>query len=687
MLNELYRLSQALQKAGIAPRDWHKDFKEIPKTSNKKPCYRIALGKTGDVTDISVMSDAVAAKVRKWERGAGNSFPAFNLPPLYRIVTDESQKKLLDSWRKGKATLDVETLKSWCSIDTRNWNEKTSPRIEWCLARVPTALLQILGNIPSLYAALKETIDRSTAYTSDPSGIFERFHQAIETCLWKKLPTGENLPQLLSVLIHEGSAKEKPEKDRGAVSICLDVDDWTEYPVVHEKTMAWINESLLATTQSITADATTVDAFALDADGNDETFPSVKLPVLAAVILRAMSKESPCQLRYSTADANSFSVGREGRRRMKGAIEWLASPPHENQTWGRADGNARMFAYPSEVPPTLPQITACFGARSPDIRTARFEEYADDVITNLRAIPTPLKDIELQVFSLRKMDKARTKVVFHRNYTAQQLADAAGEWQTGCNNIPDMSWRVWGQEKGKWETMQPRTPFPLELAACLNQVWKLDGSTNNAVPVASPTDGIELLLDEKTSHQMADHMLAIFLQNSKPLLISLGNTIHSIGNDILSIRTDTDRQRQLLPAIAGLLLHKLGHRKEVYMNNAPYLVGHILKLSDDLHALYCKEVRNGQLPPQLLGGALMTAALDSPEQAISQLAQRIMPYLHWAKTNSTESAGLSRFFLKSYADIEEKLQGRDFPKRLNDAERTQLLLGYLARTASQQNEQ
>ena len=120
------------------------------------------------------------------------------------------------------------------------------------------------------------------------------------------------------------------------------------------------------------------------------------------------------------------------------------------------------------------------------------------------------------------------------------------------------------------------------------------------------------------------------------------------------------------------------------MMNAPYLVGNMLKIADDLHALYCKEVRKGKLPPQLLGNALMVAALESPEQALSQLAQRIPPYLGWARTNNTDSAGLSRYFLKSYGEIEAKIRGQQLPMRLNDPDRAQLLLGYIA--ASEKSE-
>lgn len=118
------------------------------------------------------------------------------------------------------------------------------------------------------------------------------------------------------------------------------------------------------------------------------------------------------------------------------------------------------------------------------------------------------------------------------------------------------------------------------------------------------------------------------------------------------------------------------------MSSSPYMVGRMLKLADDLHALYCKEVRKNSLPPQLLGNALMAAALDSPTQALAQLALRIAPYLGWARTNSTESAGLSRHLLKEFGLVEVRLRDTSLPGRLNDAERAQLLLGYVSTSSS-----
>lgn len=133
-----------------------------------------------------------------------------------------------------------------------------------------------------------------------------------------------------------------------------------------------------------------------------------------------------------------------------------------------------------------------------------------------------------------------------------------------------------------------------------------------------------------------------------------------------------------MPAILGLLLWKLGIGKDLYMENPSYQVGRMLKFADELHALYCKKVREGSMPPQLLGNALMVAALDSPTQALAQLALRIAPYLGWARTNSTDAAGLSRYFLKEFGLVEAKLRNVTLPPRLDDPARAQLLLGYIS---------
>ena len=118
------------------------------------------------------------------------------------------------------------------------------------------------------------------------------------------------------------------------------------------------------------------------------------------------------------------------------------------------------------------------------------------------------------------------------------------------------------------------------------------------------------------------------------------------------------------------------------MEATPYLMGQLLKASDELHALYCKVVRNNQIPPQLVGSALFVAASETPGRTLSQLSVRMAPYLSWAKqyrTKNEDSSGLAGWYLKVFEPIANKLATEySVPMRWSDAQKAQLFIGYLA---------
>jgi hypothetical protein len=126
MLNELCQLSNSLERAGITPVDWHKDLKTLPKVGKKAPCFKIVFGVDGDIVEVTTITSELAGILRKWEKNNGDSFPGFNIPPLYRVV-DEEKKKFLQRWRDGKMQFDLEKIKSWCTEENRNWDQQTDP--------------------------------------------------------------------------------------------------------------------------------------------------------------------------------------------------------------------------------------------------------------------------------------------------------------------------------------------------------------------------------------------------------------------------------------------------------------------------------------------------------------------------------------------------------------------------------
>lgn len=122
------------------------------------------------------------------------------------------------------------------------------------------------------------------------------------------------------------------------------------------------------------------------------------------------------------------------------------------------------------------------------------------------------------------------------------------------------------------------------------------------------------------------------------------------------------------------------------MDNLPYLYGQLLKAADELHALYCKVVRKGEIPPQLAGGGLFLAAVEAPVRTLNVLSQRIMPYYTWAKSYRLQGIQLegkkSRQAGRLYRlceDITGKIkQNWTMQTRLNEEEKAQMFIGYLA---------
>lgn len=675
MLNELRQLSESLESAGIAPKEWHRHLKSLPKVSNNKPCYHIIVSECGDISSIDIINPELTSTLKKWEPSNGNSFPGFNIRPLYQVVNEEHKKKLKE-WRDGKSAVDVKNLSTWLTEDKQNWDSKIDSKLTKCMIDLPQRL-SVMAQSDSVSVeggALLKLISRVKLIPLNGSKNSKTFKTILKEYALASLSTGKLTRALLDLLVCETSPDKISSKDDDAISIFLDIPDWIDYPVAHLKSMEYLN-TLLLEFSSENSNKIGTDAFGDSISGSGDKLPGVKLEFMGEVKLRAMNSESKCQYRYRKVDAESFPVGQKTRKRSKGALEWLGDSSRKGETWGRADDKELIFAYPSILPKIPLKLVSCFGIQKVDDNEARFANAAQDVITGLYGISKDLRSLELRVFSLKKMDKARTKVVFYRNYSAERLVGAAKEWQSGAENIPEIYIRARGKNKGEIISANTKTPFPLQVASCLNRIWKLDGTTACEAPIISYSQGIELLLDEQPK-RFVPYFISVILQNGKGCLLSLGNDLNS--GKVISIK-GYDNHKLLIPSILGLLLHKVGIRKEIYMSNAPFLVGRMFKLADDLHALYCKEVRDNKLPPQLIGNSLMTAALDSPSQALAQLALRLKPYYGWAQTfRGKENGGLAGYFVGLYGDVTAELAQLALPARFNDAERAQLLLGYIA---------
>ena len=691
MLNELKTLADSIRGAGFSGKDWDDKFKEIKATS---PCFVVSLSELGEIADIRPLDRDKAAVLRTWQGGSlGATFPSFNFLPFYKLAA-----KLKPAAEKEAFSALVQ-----CVRTSEVPPEAVGPVKLQDRGKADAKAAKCLGEIARRFF----DITTGNAAQDDP---LVRLRDAMAKCLPENTAATFNRKLFAFLQKHLSDGLEPSQSplwpilyaQKADVVLFFDLAAPGAFPISSEKAMRIINERLLAAQSASASDATEAetDAFGFAATPEEMTdkLPEVKLPgALANTKLRSMNAESKCQTRYGRIDAESFPVGKAVRKASKAALEWISSPEREGKTWALAGANELVFAYPKKMPPTPPLLARLLGngrtsGETDETKEARFEQYAEEALRGMKTVSeTASPNTEIEVFAIKKADKARRKVVFYRNYSLARLEEAVSLWLAGAGNVPEMAIRRWPPlkkgEKAAKGTKPVRcefhAPLPLVATRLTYTVWAQDGNVKQEPKFRSAPlyegfpvfDGLELFLGDAVSTGLAERMLSLLLQGSGSLFAAIGNLAHE--REVVALRAAADHLETALP-LFGILLHKLNHHKETYMENAPYLIGRFLNLADGLHAIWCKNVRDNQIPPKLLGSSLFASFQMNPRQAFGNVSLRMMPYLDWAKTNETPDAALSRWFLGEFGRVCAALKATEIPARLSDTDKAEMLLGYLA---------
>jgi hypothetical protein len=371
---------------------------------------------------------------------------------------------------------------------------------------------------------------------------------------------------------------------------------------------------------------------------------------------------------------------------MKDALHWIGQLDRKEKTWcdvsSLSGKKGVLFAYPTQKPDVAPELAGLIvgydDAADPD--GARFEACASRVTTSLTQLSHEAPSTEIRVFVLTKPDGFRTKVLHSGRYTVERLLTSAKDWTTCCRNMPTLKIRQFGATKGdKPFWTDPFVPYPAEVVSCLNTVWERSGTRAEQAPGFGIGDGLGLLLEQgPVLHAIATRAIRTLVVNSLSLVLALGQAHHQGLAHPMGKKYG--KHARLLPSIFGLLLAKLGRWKGEYMKGPPFLVGRLLSLADQLHVQYCHGIRKGQVPPQLVGNALMATALEQPRKAIDLLAQRILPYQAWARTvQGGDEVRLTKYLLGELGRVSAELKNHDLPATSRDGDKAEMLLGYLAR--------
>lgn len=660
MINELYQLSLAMDKAGVQAQNWHRKYKPIPNIRPGAPCIRIVIS-GGEMTALSNISPELGACLRKYGSNQG-SYPCMNLAPLYR-VTDEGIKRQLSLLRPEELDdAKLAEIRSWCGAD--NWCGKFRGKYKISMVNTPAELREAAAR----YEPLRLLIEESSAF-ADAAVLRQR----LEAAVWGMLERRENVALALCILFHHGKAGKKASEDYGSLSVALEAQRLIDMgcSAVSAAFVAGVNQALLDASQAEEkrGSAGERDAFGFLFEPLEEPMPSVKLAGCIDVTLRTMFRAQHCQTRYGVIENASYPISPQMRKKLQAALAWLGDAERKDKTWTNIDKNEILFAHPARLPEGQISFTRMFRC-PPGEKEALFTAQAKQFIDELTQGKTPGTDSQaerIQLFILRKVDKARTKVIYTRQTNAKELEKCAEGWTRGCTNLP------------RFRFGQPKVPFPMEAAAILNRFWTQAGNVMadklNLVP---QYHGMELLM-EPGMDTGAD--LRLLVQKEMTLGPFLNYNLLQYKLDELTMY----RLKELL-ALTGLLLERNGIRKERYMENLPYQFGQLLKACDELHVLYCKVVREGDVPPQLVGVGLFRAASEMPLRTLNLLSQRMMPYYGWAKSygnQRSKNGEIGHGYAKSLYRFCEKIavklgEGWTSQMRFNAEEKAQLFLGYLA---------
>ena len=669
MLNELAALSQSLATRGIQTQAWHPWIQ----TYKKGEAIIAELNESGDLARVSLLSADQVAGLRNIAPDFHNSFPGLNLNCPVLMIPDAGLWNQPDELWRAAVAVTPESPLAYAPNDLRR-------------------LARLLGDFP-----LKEIAPRL-----QDDGPKLRATLAILERLARKKPGAESflhdlalqvvaagksgdLSQALALAILYGKPnKKKSRLEEWKTTLIFDVSDVDRFPYrVADPAIAgeW-SRILLASDSTSPAGAA---PFVCSLTGLPDTLmndkmPSPNLKILGPTVLMSMNADIPCQTRYGRTSTAIFRVGKNAVQGVNDSLLFITDSARREKTWagvpnGSKDQGDLLIAYLEEEPDIDIPLTGFFAdmESTPAEELATYEARTAHIHEALRLREKPGRDSHIKVIALSKIDKGRAQVVFSGRYSTAAIYAGRDRWLAGSRNVTNIAF-LFSVGYGKpaiWRSAYQ--PNPAEVMVSFKRQWLRAGQTNQSVPGVELGSVYALLLEPEASTQ-ASWLLDRYLSLTEPLLIGLARSSPA-GKDLSEIAR---KEALIAIAVYGILLLRQGREKENYMESRDYLLGQFLQFADLLHRLYCKYERKGQFPPQLIGNAAISMALQSPKRALTVLSGRIPIYVAWADRYQKEDAGLVKWCCKELGRLALLLHEENLDSRVSTNGKAELLLGYLA---------
>lgn len=691
MLAELQQLSTSIADFNIQPPELHQWVKPLGRGS----LIVARLDRAAQVHAIELRdsSDGLV----KIQRDNHNQFPALKLVcPILEIAADhpgrtavrqknasaaeraEGFRKLYDGARfAGTFAKNAKRLEQF-----RRFADELRPRFEPFLAE-HTGVAKVFAWV----AGVTDT---------------ERFLRGIVGETIAAVARSENCELAEQILI--GQVKKSGGAESGELPVFFDA--WSApheslERVAHPKLEAFFHRVLLSRG---TGGGNGNEVCALSGTAQEierGNLPNPPLPSIGNTILFSANEDIPCLKRYELIGSNAFPVGKTTAQKLNSVARWITEAERKGKTWStvpRNDDAAKdlVIAYVDTNPELDAQIADIFGTSS-EGRENVFETYAEKVVKALEAKEVKIEDAVLHTLVLRRISKGQVQVELSQEYEVRAILDAFHNWKAAAANAPRLDVLL---PAGKGKPAKPVkfwTPFPGELVQATKWIWIRGGSQRQPAIGCSIATVYDLFLGSGgILRSAAETVLRTILERARPLLLLTGDQFARHGRAVFDVPADARQEAVLAVTILGMTLYKLGYRMEVYMNETAFLLGRMLGLSDILHAQYCRVVRGGDLPPQLLGNQHYAMAAERPARALAVLGRRLWVYQGWAEsarvdrqaTPELQSAvKAAKWAVNQMGDVSPQVHGRLPEQGFDDSGKAEMLLGYLSRGGKENKEE
>ncbi|MGO9096978.1 MAG: hypothetical protein ACLQGV_17365 [Bryobacteraceae bacterium] len=675
MLNELEVLRRSLARYGVPEEETHPWVKRLARS----PTVWIGLDAAGKPSVVELIGAERAVELFKIQESFHSNFPAMNVTaPVCRLAaTATATQRWLESCkeRKKKSAADAGAGETaGVRIRARLLREacegvSLSERPLRDLERAQTVcqgLKPRFSEREGRFAAFVAVMERLLAVSADEEWFRALTKTALDAAEEGSATLLETVELLLAGKYDRDSGKFKEEK----IPVLLDVADYQRFDCrVADPRMGGYYSRRLSAPYGEEGEAGRCSLTGREMPLETHKLPSPLLPVLGPTVLMSMNPYTPCQRRYGRIGTDVFRVGKRTAEELDRAVKQLTASGREFKNWQRVPGTLKgksnlLLAYLEGTRLGDEAWASLFA--EPEEAEENYGEICGKISAAMRGRESHGSE-RLRVFVLSRIDKGRVRVELSRTFTAEQVLQGGREWEIAARNRPEPVLQT-----------EPEVPFPSQLVRCTQTAWIRGGKEATDAPGCGLSEVYDLLIaDMEGREASARAMLRLVLARTEPLLTGLGHAAHREAR--LEIRKEfVKRANESAPvamAVLAIALFRLGIKKEAYMKEAAYELGRFLSLVDTLHRQYCVKVRKNEIPPQLLGNAVLPRTAADPKKGLARILDRIGIYQAWAQTDGTK---LARWTLGEMGKLTPTL-AEGLPERMDDAGKAQLLLGYLAR--------